>query len=622
MYYTINHGPVWRLNESHFQPELLMKSGCGRLLSKVLATRFQAPEEAYRFISSHTIIPAFAISELKEAANLILRHVNSGSRILVSGDYDADGICATAIIVTWLRQMGNGAEWYLPNRADGYGFNERALEKALAMKANLIIAVDTGTNDVGTCQAARESGIDVIVVDHHEPLRGRPPAAAFVNPHYHGDKAAYYCASGLAYKLIEELSTRSLANIPPEITVMAAIGTVADVMPLIGENRYLVSKGLELWNLVDIPGIVALRELVKSSNPRASTFGYTVGPLLNAPGRLSVPDPSLELLLTDSLDKARELSRMLDEINCSRKEITERVEQRLKEKLQIGTQDRAIVAATEDSIPLGIAGIVAGHLAKQYNRPAVVLTPDEEMLRGSGRAPAGYNLVEALASLKDSLYTFGGHPQAVGLSLPPANLDALRSALNRVLPPPYPVVYDIDAVLKDADLAGLEEEVAELELLEPCGSGNPEPLFLIRGATPENARRIGSGAHMRFKLGPVWFIWFYGAEEYENCSAPLDVVFNLSINDYDHQLEVRGIVKAAATSVVLTRDDVAKAYMAASHDFKLVPDDFQTFAAPALAVLQELGLINYDVSSGIWQVISPDEKKDLRSSRIFLAYAS
>ncbi|MGB9804118.1 DHH family phosphoesterase, partial [Desulfofundulus sp.] len=253
--------PIWRLNRANFEPEELAALGLGRLLSRVLAGRFPSAKEAYEFaVACRTTVPS-AIPELAGTAALVIAHARRG-KVLVSGDYDADGICATAMLVLWLEQLGAAVDWYLPDRAAGYGFGREAVEKAARVGATLVIAVDSGTNNAETCRLAREKGIDVAVVDHHEPLYGRPPVNCFVNPRYDRGRMEFtdYCTAGLVYKLIEEMALRLKRPVPPELIVLAAVATVGDVMPLVHENRYLVKQGLMLWPVVDLPGIAALRE--------------------------------------------------------------------------------------------------------------------------------------------------------------------------------------------------------------------------------------------------------------------------------------------------------------------------------------------------------------------------
>ena len=609
--------PVWMLRKAHFDPAELESAGLGRLLSTVLAARFPTPGEAYGFITAQQAVPPFLIPELAEAGKLILKHARNG-RIFIAGDYDADGICATAILALWLRALGAEASCYLPSRADGYGFSLKAVEKAKEAGASLVVAVDCGTNDHESCRAAREAGMDVVVVDHHEVKHGRPPANCFVNPRHHG-MDQHYCAAGLVYKVVEDMAARTPLPVPPDLVVLAAIATVADVMPLCGENRTIVRRGMDMWPVAKLPGLAALREVLGLNHVCTRHLGYDVGPLLNAPGRLGAPDPALELLLADDQERALELARYLREVNAERQELEAEIARETAALFEARAGDRIIIVA-DSRIPAGMTGIVAANASRQYRRPVVVFSAAEEPWRGSARAPAGYNLVELIREAGKGLpVKFGGHRTAAGITIEPAVFEELRKNLLAVAPPPPPRTVEVDALLFGGR-AVTADEVAELGYLAPFGEGNPEPLFLARGVqfTPRTTR---DGRHVLFTVENVRFVWWGGAAALEGLQQPLDIACTLQPDSYSGTPRVQAKVVHVAPSIRLTRDVVRAVYAAASSGrLNEALAKGGNLAEVALAALQELGVLEYDRGSGLLRPATVAGGTSLHDSGIFRAY--
>jgi len=610
--------PIWRLNKRNFNPAELTADGVGKLVSEVLAGRFRSSKDAYDYISADKRTIPSAIPELKDASRLVIRHTRDG-KILVSGDYDADGICATAMLVLWLRRLGGVVDWYLPDRSIGYGFNRYAVEKATEAGTTLIIAVDSGTNDIEACAEARARGIEVIVVDHHEPMYGRPPVACFVNPEYYSGQMKFtgYCAAGLVYKLIEEIGQELKMRIPPEMTVLAAVATVADIMPLEHENRYIVKQGLELWPLVSLPGITALRDVLELDTPDAQSIGYIVAPCINAPGRLGSPDVALEMFIADDVRETYRLAERLVELNQERRRLVAEIKTSILERLSV-TKDDRIIVVSDENIPHGIAGLVAGHLCSHYGRPAIVLGEHGDAWKGSGRAPGGYDLIDALRQTEECLASYGGHKQAVGVNVYPDKVDTLRAVLNKILPLPKPPAVNIDAVITAKD-AGNMDEIAQLKILEPYGCSNPQPVFLIRRANPACLSKTNTGEHIRFRLDNTWFIWFGGGDTYSSVRKPWDIALTLDINNYNDRLEPKGIVQAVTQHISLSRNLIGIIYEAIyTNRLNRIAGNYAEVLQPALATLEELDLISYKDDSII--INTACEKKDLHSSGIYMAY--
>lgn len=564
-------------------------------------------------MSSYRLTAPSLIPGMKDAAQLIAKAIANRTTILVAGDYDADGICGTAILVRYLMEHDVSVYWYLPTRADGYGFNLKAVEAAEG-RCGMIITVDCGTNDHEAVRAARQKGMDVIVVDHHMPGVQTAPANVIVNPHVSGRAFNDYCGAGLAYKLTEALAMLHGRRLPDDLVVMAGIATCADVMPLVHENRLLVRRALELWPYSTVPGIAALREATGITYPTARQFSWVIGPILNAPGRLNTPVPALELLLSDRKERAEELAEELVRINRRRQEETEVAEK----KLLLGIPEhpgRAIV--TSDEIPIGLAGLLAGRLARRYYRPAIVFAESGSVWRGSGRSPGGVDILEALRQGEEYLERLGGHSAAVGLSIRPENIEALKELLERVLPLPGPSIIDIDAVITLPQLN--LDWVSELSLLEPYGEGNPQPIFMLKEISPQT-RRTNTGEHLQLQVGDRRLIWFQAPPGVEQMPLPWDLAVTLSLSDRMGYLEVRSIVEYAATSIRLTRDTVAYLYAyLRRRDKQMLAQIPQRALNPALAVLKELNLIDY--RGGTPVAAEVEDKQDLNSSGVYRAYA-
>lgn len=609
---------IWKLKPSQFDPAVLAEVGATPILAGVLAARFPGPEEAVEFITYSAHLLPGAVKGVPQAGDMILKHVTRGSRILISGDYDADGITSTAILWLFLKKLRSDVLWHLPQRSQGYGLGMAAVEKALDSKASLLVAVDCGTNDHAVIDTAREKGLEVVVIDHHEPLQGQPRADAFVNPCYYGDDQPY-CAAGLVYKVVEYMAGRLGRSVDHELAVLAGIGTVADVVPLLGENRTLVKRALDLWPLVEVPWLTAARRVWQVAHPTAFDIAWQVGPRFNAPGRMASPHIVMDFILTDSLDQALELAEKIDAINEQRKEATEEAEAGIIGSLIMEPDMPAIVVASED-VGHGLAGIIAGRLSSKYRRPAVVLAREGNIWRGSARAPEGYNLTAALEAVSGLLATYGGHKYAAGLSLHHDNLNPFCSQFPRVIPPPRPVAVDIDLVL-ERNQSITAAHIADLKRMEPFGEGNRSPLFLMRGVTPLDVRTMGAaGEHARFRLGrdSIALVWFNGSDSLKALRPPLDIVFRLDLNVWNDNAYPQGLIETAAPSMAIDRDVVGAVYrsLVEKRDCGL-PEQQRVVA---LAVLEELGLIRY--RSGRVELIPVQERRELTRSGIYQAYAS
>lgn len=445
------------------------------------------------------------------AAERIARAVREGEPILVHGDYDVDGICAAALYTRFLRTNGGDVTAFVPHRLrDGYDFGEAGLRAARDAGATLIVTADCGTVAHETVAGARREGIDVVVTDHHTVADTVPDANALVNPQR--PDCAYpekgLCGTGLAYKVCV-LVARALGvdgSLLDGLLDLVALATVADLVPLQGENRVLVRQGLRRFADTRVAGVRALLQVagLDPAGVDAGQLGFVVAPRINAAGRIGESADALRLLLTEDAGEAEALSRQLDDINRVRQDEDRRT---LDEALALleadydPDRDFGVVLASEGWHP-GVIGIVASRVVERIHRPVVMVALDGEQGRGSARSIAGFHLYEALAACRSHLGRFGGHRQAAGMDLAKDALPAFRSAFNA----------EARRRLQGEDLrpllrADLELPLAEvdlglihwLEYLGPHGIGNPRPVFLARGVSLERARTVGKG-HLKVSL--------------------------------------------------------------------------------------------------------------------------
>jgi len=462
------------------------------------ATTFEAAR-AFLHPSLDDLADPSEIPGMPDAVARLARALDAGERIAVHGDYDADGITATAILVRGLRALGADPLWYLPHRVhDGYGLGVRAVEGLAARGARVLVAVDCGITAFDAVSRARALGLDVVVVDHHTPS-SELPSAVVVAPVGAAD-GADPCAAGLAFSLVWALR-RHLGRtpaVPADLVALAALGTVTDVVPLLGDNRRLVAAGLAQLRGSPIAGLRALVDESTGEGPvEAWHLGWQLGPRLNSAGRLGDPSPALHLLLTDDPVEARDLARTLSDLNRERQTVLEAVLAEAAEQAAETPDAPALVVAGEAWHP-GVVGLVASRLVELYRRPAIAVALAEGAGRGSARSIEGFNLVDALAACGEHLTGFGGHAMAAGLSIDAQAIPEFRRAFQVVAAaavPPSAARLHVDAELTLAEVT--VPLVAALDRLAPFGAGNPQPVFAVRGVRAVTRRLVGGGVHLR-----------------------------------------------------------------------------------------------------------------------------
>jgi len=536
-------------------------------LAAILAQRgFTAPERAKAFLRPdlERLTDPLAWADMRRAVELITSAVRAGVPILVHGDYDVDGQCAAAMLTRVLRSVGGDVHAFVPHRIrDGYDFGAAGLGEALRLRAGLIITCDCGITAVDAVRAARDAGIEVIVTDHHLPGDALPPASAVLDPRRADCPSADkdLCGSGVAFKLAQALAPALglSANLPLHFLDFVALATVADVVPLTGENRILVRHGLKL--LADSRW-VGLRALVEAAGLagrpiKSGHVGFILAPRLNAAGRIGDANDGLRLLLTDDPEEAARIARELETLNARRQALDQRVldEAVVMADALLRPEDRALVLAADGWHP-GVIGIVASRLVERYGRPTFLVGWDGETGRGSGRSIAGFDLHQALHRVGHHLEKYGGHTMAAGLTIRRERYEEFRVAFLAVagqllgpddLVPAQRVDLELPLSLVSEDLERL------IRYLEPCGPGNPAPVFGVRGARAVGARRVGSN-HLRFLLddasGVLPAIAFQWADVVPDhwLTERLDVAFRLERDEWQGRATLQARIACMAPS--------------------------------------------------------------------------
>ena len=504
--------PAWQLKKADPAAETsLAGAGCGVLLRRVLAARGCTDPAAAQALlgQGEPLSDPFLLTDMDKAVVRIQEAIENEELMVIYGDYDVDGISATAILYECLTSQGAHVRCKLPTRGSGYGLTRAALESLASKGFKLVVTVDNGISAVEEAACAKELGLDLIITDHHLPGDTLPDAIAVVDPKRPDDESPFkdLCGAGVAFKLCAALEGCDPAELLEMYGELAALGTVADVMPLVGENRTIVREGLSLLQDTMRPGLHALLESAGCGGKpvTADTVSYSLAPRLNAAGRMDNAAVALKLLLCGDEDQATGIAERLAEINTERQQTEQQVFAAALQALEADparTRDRVLVVSGEDWHP-GVIGIVAARLMERFSRPVIVISMHEGEGRGSGRAPDPFDLHSALADCAQYLTRFGGHAAAAGVEIEEENLAAFRQTINAWAAahaaPPEAVSLRLDAA---ATLGELNlENVGELARLAPFGRENPTPVLLVQHAFVDGIWPMGAeGRHTRIRL--------------------------------------------------------------------------------------------------------------------------
>ena len=645
------------------------------LLAGILAARgITDPTEALTLLAGEEeLSDPMLLTDMDKACARILEAIDKEQTIVVYGDYDVDGVTATALLYQHLKGMGASVKCMLPSReGDGYGLSKNAIQSIHDKGCQLIVTVDNGISALEEAEFAASLGVDLIVTDHHLPHDALPKAVAVVDPRRADDHSPFkgLCGAGVAFKLCAALD-----GCPPEEMLdycgdLAAVGTVADVMPLTGENRTLVKAGLKSLQQTDRPGISALLEEVglEGKPITAENVSYAIAPRINAAGRMDNAVTALQLVLCEDEERAEELAHKLNEINVARQETEQEIVKAAQEQLDAEPailEDRVILIWGRDWHP-GVIGIVASRLVEKTGRPVIVVSVDEHGEgKGSGRSVQGFNLHECIASCEDILLRFGGHAMAAGLSVREENLPELRRRLNEwaarecaVLFTP-PLECDLSIHLDRITV----ESVRRLEQLAPYGAENPTPVFVLEKAVIDGIFSVSEGKHCRLRLrqgnASIYAVWFGMPPEQlpYTMGDVVDAAVNLSVYESLRgaqlsgrilELHPAGFGNAAAEQTALVQALRRGTPLSAEQKARIAPErsdiitvyrelqarrwhaeDLQPLFAKlgeentgkilvAITALEQVGLIAVRERSGakFWELVPAEGKKNLADAPI------
>lgn len=541
---------------------LSKRAGVSRVLAELLLRTGLRDDAAAAFLAPALagLQDPFLLRNLEQAATRLRQAIAQREQIVVLGDYDVDGVSSTALLVTVLRRFGLNPRFVVPRRSeDGYGLSRSAIDRALeGGRPQLFVALDCGTNSHPETAYLRGLGIDVLVIDHHRSKEPALDQGLLINPHVHScprdsDHAwRHLCTVGLVFKLCHGLLKQLRAeNHPVAFRIklrdhldLVALGTVADLVPLTGENRILARHGLRILQETQRPGLRALMDVagVKPSLGITPTdISFRLGPRINASGRLADAALSVELLLSDDRAFASDTARQLDVFNRERQEIERAITLEAEQSIERDYMSHSGVVLFAENWHPGVVGIVAGRVTRKYNRPCVVLGNEGEFAKGSGRSVDGINLVEVLGTCCEHLTSWGGHPMAVGVALPKAHLDVFRGRFaeavrNHVGGDIAEARLEIAAWLTPEQIN--ERLMDELEALHPFGQGNPEPVFGVRGVVLRHPVEVFKEHHFRFHFedgrgrrlhGVAWKM----ANRLPPQNTPIDLALELKWNHFN-----------------------------------------------------------------------------------------
>ena len=538
---------IWKVSQLEAGAvNALVGSGYAPLAAMVLASRGIGDDrQARAYLDCNApLLDPFLMTDMDKAAGRVGLAMSRGEKIAVFGDYDVDGITATCLLTDFLRRHGADAVSYIPGRLEeGYGLNPIAIHQLHAEGVKLIVTVDCGITAVSEAELCKQLGIDLVITDHHECKQTLPAAVAVVDPHRPDGGYPHKNLSGVgvAFKLASALCG-SQETVLEEYADMVCLGTVADVMPLQGENRVFVARGLESLAHTKRPGIAALMAECGCApeTVSASSIGFMLAPRINAAGRMGQIDLAVELFLTDDPDKAAEAARGLCELNRQRQAVESEIYRQAVSMLPMGKPPEAIVLADE-SWHQGVVGIVASRIAEEYACPTFLICLDGEHGKASSRSHGGFNLFASLSALSPLLESYGGHELAAGFTISRANIPEFRRQICALAAQYY--TDDVPRTVLDVDCAVSPElltlhNVDALQMLEPCGNGCPKPVLMMKNLTIDRISMVGGGRHMRLRLcsGHTYLNAIYFSANPQTVSIQpgdlVDVAFTPQVNEF------------------------------------------------------------------------------------------
>lgn len=532
------------------------------VIATILLNRGITEPESFITPSESALLDPFLMLGMEKATERVLKAISNGEKIAIYGDYDVDGITSTAIMVKFLRSHKADVIYYIPDRhEEGYGINMDAIDKIHAQNVSLLITVDCGITAVKEIAYAKKLGIDTIITDHHECKEETPDAYCLLNPkqpecNYPFKKLA---GVGVAFKLLQALTIKMhfhMRELIDEYIDLVAIGTIADVMPLVGENRIIVKRGLELLKYTVNRGIRALSDIaeINLSSVQTGTIGFMLAPRINAAGRMGDPRCAVELLLSNDDMSARRYAEILNDKNRERQEIEISI---LEDALNMieespSIQSDFVIVLAHEGWHHGIIGIVASKISERFNKPCILISTDEDNGKGSGRSIRNFNLFKALKNSSDLMQKFGGHDLAAGLSIKPENINKFREEINEYAKACLTEDDFVPILFVDSELPAeyINMNTAEkLSILEPYGMGNACPIFYVENISILQIRPLSEGKHIKLILSSqehsIEAVGFNMGEYLDilNIGDIIDIAFNIDINIYRGSRQLQVLLK-------------------------------------------------------------------------------
>ncbi|MGI5900544.1 MAG: single-stranded-DNA-specific exonuclease RecJ [Christensenellales bacterium] len=580
----------------------LMDAGYDEIIARLLTMReIYTPRDAQAFLnpSEEMLHDPFLLSDMDKAVKRIESAVAKGESIVIYGDYDADGVTAVAILKGYFNSLGAKADYYIPSRHfEGYGLNNAAIE-TLAQSHSLMITVDCGIDCFHEVERAKELGLDIIITDHHQLKELLPGAVAVINPLRGNYPCRKLCGAGVALKLVQALG--GMEAIRPLID-LAAIGTVADIVPLLGENRAITALGLQRLNAKMRRGINAICKAagLRGKVITSGHIGYMIGPRINAGGRIDRSAKSVDLLLTDDEDVAMEIAAQLEEHNSERqrleRQITVDCEQMLNTEVDF-TRDSALILMSE-GWNLGVVGIVASRLAERWSMPVLLFAKEGDSITGSGRSVSGVHIFKAISACSHLLTRFGGHEMAAGLTMPVENFEKFKDELNAYLKKNVSAQSFVPKAYYDIEISASQINMQlcrQLDQLLPFGLGNPTPTFLLKEIRAKDIRLMGAEQqHIKCLAGQdespghwVDCVGFSMADRVQVLLAPADMLVQLGVNEWNDRVYLQTIIRNMAPAKSAFTQAITKDYDEIMLDFlraMLYCDDGEKTAAKLTAM--------------------------------------
>lgn len=640
------------------------------LCAEVLTSRgIDSLEEAAGLLNCDGLSDPFMLQDMQIAADVINEAVENGVPICIYGDYDCDGVMATVILYSYLLELGADVSFYIPEREEGYGMNENAVRRLKEEGTELIVTVDNGITAIKEAELIYELGMRFVVTDHHQTLDELPRAEAVVDPHRSDCPSPYkkYCGAGIALMLVAALEDGDYTIAMEAFSELAAIATVADVVELSGENRFLVQRGLMYLANTERPGLIALMEKsgILGKKLTSSSLAFSIAPRINAAGRFGSPYQAVSLLIADDSDEAERLAEELEKCNRERKQEEEKILNEIR--MQIEKQpsvlcERVLIFAGNDWHH-GVIGIVAARLLERFGKPVFMITIEENGARGSARSFGEFSVFECLNACRDHLTKYGGHPGAGGFSMEKESIpDFIRAAVKYSAEnfPQMPVLTEkADKLLMPDDLT--VENIGGLSVLEPVGAGNPAPVFAICHAVLKELVPLSGGVHTKMKLiygtMAIEALLFRTSPENVNlkCEEMCDLLVSAGLNTFSGRTSISLIVQdyrrsgvkqvkyfsaADAYEKFVRGEELSKAYYAAITPereelvalYKIIPSDaagidslfvrMQTMGMNycklriSLDIFSELGLVETDAYNAAVRKLPVSESVNLEDSAL------